>query len=116
MELGVARNAEHWRRKVLLERLEKKRAEIQLEIVVALRRVILVRVQPQPARRVVSEAPGNDAVPVSDDRRSVALLPLLQRTVPGHGSAKKKLQELSGIKVSEEGRRKKKNVEKQSTG
>lgn len=62
-ELELTRHIEHVRRQVMLERAEEQRTEIQLlQVVVAIRLVLLLRLQSQPRLR-------NDAVSVGRARR-----------------------------------------------
>lgn len=92
-ELGLrfAGHLEHARGEVALQRAEDHGVELALEVVVPLRLVLLVGVQPQPPvpvhrpRRRRSHYP----VPVSVPRRSRMrrLLPSLDGAVGGHGSA-----------------------------
>lgn len=73
LDLVVPRQAQHVRRQVPLQRAENGRTEIQLQVVVALGLVLLVRVQPQPLVRHghaccgPDRIPGDNAVPASGE-------------------------------------------------
>lgn len=75
----------------MLERAEEQRAELQVQVLVAFRLVILARVLHQPVHRVRPKAPGNDAVSIAGDRSLVASLSLAQRTISRHGFTEEEL-------------------------
>lgn len=86
LELDVTWDPKHGRRKVLLERAEQQRTKLQLQVLIVVGLVILVRIQPQPVRCVLSQTRRNDTVPVSGARSRRRLLSSVQRTIYRHGS------------------------------